>query len=154
MELTTGFSRWVNHTRIVELYQIRRWRYNKTILLCTTQRKYSTCGCTSFANIVQLQKTLFLTNPQQSFIYTLDKKKCFTSTAVTKSSSEQDMIKGWYRNLTVQNKKRNFMLDTGHLFELHPIEKFIPDGNVLHEIRSKQPTKTYSLTHFLLTTIF
>ena len=54
--------------------------------------------------------------------------------------TDDQMIEGWYGSIKPQNEEQEkFMLDTGHLFEMHSVEKIITDENVISEIRAKYP---------------
>lgn len=64
--------------------------------------------------------------------------------------TDEQMISGWYGNIAPGNDdQRRFMLDTGHLFEMHSVEKVITDENVLKEIRTKYPASKLFSDKFL-----
>lgn len=64
--------------------------------------------------------------------------------------TDEQMIAGWYGDLRPKNEeKRMFMLDTGHVFEMHSVEKVITEENVLNKIRVKYtPENVFIKTFF------
>lgn len=64
--------------------------------------------------------------------------------------TDDEMIAGWYGNIRPANEEqRKFMLETGHLFEMHSVEKLITKENVLKEIRLKYPPERLFSENFL-----
>ena len=56
--------------------------------------------------------------------------------------NEQDMITGWYGNVTIENNEQHkIALDTANLFELHRTQEHVTEANIINEMRQHYPPR-------------